>query len=708
MRVPKPKYDRALACVALSILLAPITVVGQEPAVPRTPAPDSLLSLSHYLDWEQVQDPRISPGGDEIVYTRQRVDETDDTWESDIWIMNADGSRKRHLVDGSQPRWSPSGDRIAYLTEGENGRPQIFVRWMEGTGSGTQVTHLEQRPHHVQWGPRGERIAFLKSVPAEDSWTPTLPEKPEGAEWTEPPRIIHRTHYRLDPRGFVEDAYTHLFVVDATGGSARQVTSGEWHVGARFDGIPYFLGDPYDWGPDGEQLVFDGYRAESATAADTVLNTSHIYTADISSGNVQRLTDVPGTWAAPAVSPDGQWVAFTGYGADHPIYYPTDLWVLPMDGQGERRHISGQLDRDAGKLFWNRESSGVYFDVSDHGRSNVYFAPADGSGPGQVTEGRHMLSLNSVSNGGTAVGVRSAPQEPGDVVRYSLSSPEDRVALTAVNQDVLNDVTVGDIEEIRYRSTGNTEIQGWIVKPPRFDPSEEYPLILAVHGGPHGMYNVGFDYGFQNFAANGFVVLYTNPRGSAGYGTDFAATIHRQGYPSVDHDDLMAGVDSLVARGYVDADRLFITGCSGGGKLSSWAITQTDRFAAAAVRCPVTNWISMAGTSDVPLWTHNWFEEPFWEDPSEWLDHSSLMHVGQVDTPTLLMTGELDARTPITQSEEFYQALKNRGVRTALLRFRKEHHGTGSQPSNFLRTQSYIMEWFRSKGRIGGVTVLDR
>ena len=207
------------------------------------------------------------------------------------------------------------------------------------------------------------------------------------------------------------------------------------------------------------------------------------------------------------------------------------------------------------------------------------------------------------------------------------------------------------------------------------------------------MYNVGFNYAFQNYAANGFVVLYTNPRGSTGYGTDFGNAIDN-GYPSVDYDDLIAGVDTVIGRGYIDTDRLFVTGCSGGGVLSSWVIGHTDRFAGAAVRCPVTNWISFAGTADVTVWGYYRFNGYPWENPDKWLEHSPLMHVGKVTTPTLLMTGELDLRTPMSQTEEYYQALKAVGVEAVMLRFNKEYHGTGSMPSNFMRTQLYIMSWF--------------
>ena len=200
---------------------------------------------------------------------------------------------------------------------------------------------------------------------------------------------------------------------------------------------------------------------------------------------------------------------------------------------------------------------------------------------------------------------------------------------------------------------------------------------------------------FQNFAANGFVVLVTNPRGSTGYGSEFINGIDHN-YPGPDYDDLMAGVDTVVGKGYVDTSRMYVSGCSGGGVLSSWVIGHTDRFAAAAVRCPVIDWLSMAGHTDIPLFTYSFFKKPFWEDPSDWLAHSSLMTVGKVTTPTLLMTGVLDRRTPMPQTEEYYAALKVKGVPVKLLQFNEEYHGTGSKPSNYIRTQLYMMELVQS------------
>ena len=352
----------------------------------------------------------------------------------------------------------------------------------------------------------------------------------------------------------------------------------------------------------------------------------------------------------------------------------------------------GHIILPAGALRPGRNVIVVYFTAGDRGTQNVHHASLNGQ-VRQVTEGVHMFSLSSISDGGKAAGTRTSYQLPGDVVHIDLKRGGEINQLTRVNEDVLGDKRLGEVEEVWYTSTDETRVQGWIVKPPDFDASSRYPLILHIHGGPHAMYNVSFSYFYQNLAANGYVVLYTNPRGSTGYGTAFGNAIDKA-YPSVDHEDLMAGVDELEGRGFVDADRLYVTGCSGGGVLSSWAIGQTDRFAAASVRCPVINWISFAGTADIVQWGYHRFDGYFWENPDKWLEHSPLMHVGKVTTPTLLMTGELDLRTPMSQTEEYYAALKVMGVETVMLRFNNEYHGTTRTPSNYMRTLLYLVDWF--------------
>jgi dipeptidyl aminopeptidase/acylaminoacyl peptidase len=694
---PRPAVWLALL-MAAALLLGGLPLAGSAQAQDDSDGPEG-LTVEHYLDWERVSNPQISPDGSTVVYSRSRVDVKKDTWKSEIWVMDADGSKNRFLLEGSSPRWSPSGDRIAYVAPGDNDKPQVFVKWMGESGGPTQVTHLEEAPRNVQWGPDGEHISFLKHVPDVKDWAVDIPSPPEGAKWTEGPRVVNRIHYRADGQGWMDEGWTHLFTVPATGGTARQITEGDWHVGARFDGLP--SGGGYDWTPDGSQIVFDGYGWQEGTP-DRNYRDSHIYAVDVASRDIRRLTDAAGTWTGPKVGPDGRRVAFTGYAETDLTYQAPSLWTMPLDGSAEKQKISGDLDRGINDLHWT-DGDALVFTVPSEGAHNVWTAEAGGSDPEPVTEGDHVVSLTSLSSDGVAVGTRATAKQPGDVVRYRLPAFDGFQALTDVNADVLQDVTLGDVEEIRYTSTDDAQIQGWIVKPPAFDASKDYPMVLFIHGGPHAMYDGAFSWLFQNLAANGYVVLYTNPRGSTGYGTDFAAAIS-QDYPSVDHEDLMTGVDSLMNRGYVDRDRQFVTGCSGGGVLSSWAIGQTDRFEAAAVLCPVTDWLSMAGTTDIPYFTYNFFEKPFWEDPTAWLEHSSLMYVDEVTTPTLLATGKKDLRTPMAQTEEYYQALKQQGVNTVMLRFNEEYHGIWSQPSNFMRAQRYIIEWFDNKGKIEGLT----
>ena len=647
--------------------------------------PDGTLKLETYLDWEWVADPRISPDGSQIIYTQSWVDKQNDRRSSSIYIMDADGERRRRLVeDGSSPQWSPSGDRILFTAEGEPEGTQIFVRYMDAEGAVTQVTHLENSPGSVEWSPDGTQIAFTMSVDSDNPWPISLPGRPDGASWTEAPKVVDRLVYRRDRRGYIDEGYSHLFVVPADGGTARQLTDGDWN----HNGVA--------WSPDGAEILFTSLRVEDA---EHEWRQSDIYSVAVASGAITRLTDRSGPDGSPVPSPDGSLIVYTGNDLTTDTYITRKIYVMNRDGSNSRM-ISDGFDRQASGMIWASDNSGVYMTVRSEGTSNLHFASVDG-GVRQVTEGNHMLSVASVA-AGMAVGTLSDYHQPGDVVAFALDSPDEVTRLTDVNTDVLAGVTLGDVEEVWYKSVEDYDIQGWIIKPPDFDPSNEYPLILAIHGGPHGMYNVGFNFGWQNHAANGYVVLYTNPRGSSGYGSAFGNSI-KNAYPGKDFDDLMAGVDLVVERGYIDEQNMFVYGCSGGGVLTSWVVGHTDRFAAASANCPVTNWLSFVGTTDGASWYRN-FEHFPWDDPSEHLRRSPLMYVGNVTTPTMLMTGEGDLRTPMPQTEEYYQALRVLKVPTAMIRFKNEWHGTSSMPSNFLRTHIYLREWFEKHRRGGRVT----
>jgi dipeptidyl aminopeptidase/acylaminoacyl peptidase len=662
------------------------------PAALLAQVPGDRLTLDMYLELEGVSDPQLSPDGTQIVYTRQAVDKVNDRRDSSLWIMNADGSKNRFLVDGSGARWSPSGDRIAYTAPGKPKGTQVFVRYMDAEGAITQITHADRAPGSLSWSPDGTQIAFAMLVEQKNPWAIKMPKAPDGAKWVETPHIVERLHWRQDRIGFVDEGYTHLFVVPTTGGTARQLTTGNFDdVSQRDDGL--------EWTPDGKSLVFSGLRADDA---EYQWRETEIYAVDVASGAVRQLTRHKGPDGKPTISPDGTKIAYVGFDWTKDTWVDSKLYVMNIDGSNPHI-VSGDWDRSPSALFWSADNSQIYFTAQTEGTENLYTVALTGATAGKVrpvTTGTHMLSVSSLGTQGRAVGVVTSFYKPPDVVAFDVKAPAQIKQLTFVNDDILAGKKLGKVEEIRYTSVDGVKIQGWYITPPDFDPAKKYPMQLHIHGGPHGMYGTGFNFGWQEHAANGYVVLYTNPRGSTGYGSQFGNMIMRA-YPSKDFDDLMAGVDTMLAKGFVDAQNMFVTGCSGGGVLTAWTVGHTDRFAAASSNCPVIDWVSFVGTTDGQSWYNN-FEKLPWEDPSEHIRRSPLTYVGNVKTPTMLMTGVQDLRTPMPQTESFYRALKLRKVPTAMVRFNNEWHGTSSTPSNFLRTQLYLRYWFDKYRRPSG------
>ncbi|HEY2779249.1 MAG TPA: S9 family peptidase [Steroidobacteraceae bacterium] len=643
------------------------------------------FTVGHYLDLQSARAPQISPDGSQILYTRTRIDKEADKYQSSIWIVNADGSHHRFLAKGSEAAWSPDGKSIAFIAEGPPKGAQIFALQLGLGGPPSQLTYLTEEPGNLHWSPDGKWIGFTMKVDDPEKWNIDLPAAPEGAKWAKAPRYTERMHTFRDRAGFTERSWRHLFLVASDGGTPRQVTSGNWNVGQ--NGFEVATSVDWDFMPDGRTAIIEGYKEGDSDRND---RESYIYSVDLKTGAAKRLTQTAGNWERPAISPDGKTIAYTGV-AKTDTNHVLDLWTMSADGSNATLQSEG-FDREPQNLKW-ADSSTLYFTAEDRGSVHLYAWSHGKKGVHPLTSGPEVLTSPSIAKGMIAA-IRTSFRSPGDVVLINPRRADAAQQLTHLNDGALNGLTLADAEEIEFDSSGGAHIQGWVVKPPDFDASRHYPLLLEIHGGPQAMYNVGFSPQFQNFAANGYVVVFLNPRGSTGYGTAFGDAILKH-YPGPDYDDLMAGVDAVLKKGIVDESRMYVSGCSGGGVLSSWVISHTNRFAAAAVRCPVIDWISMAGETDVPFFTYRFFKKPFWEDPTDWLAESSLMHVGNVKTPTLIMTGELDRRTPIPQSEEFYQALKYRGVPAAMLRFDQEFHGTGSKPSNWMRTQLYMMSWFQ-------------
>src|SRR2546429_130375 len=394
----------------LSLLLAPAPVAAQETAS------DTLLTVEHYLDWEQASDPQISPDGAQIIYTRRWVNKLEDKWESALWIMNADGSHQRFLVKGSGARWSPDGTRIVYLADGEPKGTQVFVRWMDAEGAVTQVPRVEETPADARWSPDGKAISFALLVPDSTLWKISMPQAPPGAKWTAAPRVVDDLHYRQDRVGFMKQGFTHLFLVPAEGGTPRQLTAGHWNVGARFDGLSGRVG--YDWTPDGQTLVFDGLRD---TTGDAQYRVSRIYALDVATGAIRTLVSRPGYWADPTVSPDGRTVAVAGADSSGQTHRTSDLYTTGIDGSG-LRDLSRSLDRDPGDLTWAPDGKAIYFTAPDRGAINVHVADLAG-GVRDLTQGAQVGSLASGARAPVAGGGPARPPPPPRAVGRRPAQP---------------------------------------------------------------------------------------------------------------------------------------------------------------------------------------------------------------------------------------------------------------------------------------------
>jgi dipeptidyl aminopeptidase/acylaminoacyl peptidase len=452
------------------------------------------------------------------------------------------------------------------------------------------------------------------------------------------------------------------------------------------------------WSVDSARIFFDGVAEEDY---ESVYGLSNLYSVDVASGAVTRLELPRGFWINPTASPEGGLLAFAGFehGEKTQTYTARELWVSRSDGSGLKK-ISADLDRDAETLQWSPDASGVYFSSDDNGSRQVFFASLEGE-VRQITHGNHAVYLGNFDRNGVAVASLSLPDQPPAIVSFSLSDFQGFERQTGPDPGKLAKAPIGEIEELRFESADGTALQGWLLKPPEFDASLKYPVILEIHGGPHEMYHWGWSTYFQGLAAQGFLVLYTNPRGSSGYGTPFGNAIDNDFPGEKDRADLMAAVEAVSAFPYADGSRLFVTGCSAGGTLTLWLVAHTQRFSAAAANCVISDFLAYAGTADVTDWSLHRFEERPWDNPSAWLEHSPLMMAGQIRTPTLLMGGEQDLRTPIAQAEQMFAALLVQGVPTRLVRFPTEAHGTTHAPSNLMRTILYISDWFRQWSRDG-------
>ncbi|MBI1391297.1 MAG: prolyl oligopeptidase family serine peptidase [Alphaproteobacteria bacterium] len=674
-----------VAMVGCSFLLGGAVAAEEASEAPsRNPA---YLAPMDAFNLEFASDPRMSPDGRRVAYVRRWNDVMTDKTRSNIWIVDSDGANHRPVasgrVDYGSPRWSPDGSRLAYVSS-EEGSPQIYVRWMD-TGDTALVTNLTAAPRDLAWSPDGRSIAFVMDVPLTSKpLVKTKLEKPENAEWNEPFKVIEAARFRQDGEGFYDPRRAHIFIAPADGGAPRQLTSGDFN----HDG-------PISWTPDGAEIVFASNRHEN-WELETI--ESDLFSVAIN-GALKQLTDEPGAESAPVVSPDGTRIAFLKT-PNRPLAYQLNrLMTMPVDG-GSATRLSADFNRDVEAPRWAADGSGIYFAYDDRGARHAGFMTLSGErrqiakGLGGESIGRPYVSGEfSVSRDGAVVFTGGAPDRPADLVMLRNGATS---RLTDLNSDALGHKKLGEVHEIVYSSSvDGTEIQGWYITPPDFDPAKKYPLVLEIHGGPHAAYSSDFSFELQRYAAEGYVVFYDNHRGSSSYGEEFGLLLQHK-YPSKDDfGDHMSGVDAMIAKGFVDPDRLFITGGSAGGVATAYIVGLTDRFKAAVAAKPIINWTSKPLTADSYIYqTRHQFPGMPWEAFDHYWERSPLSLVGNVTTPTLLMTGEEDYRTPITESEQFYQALTLRGIDTALVRVPGSGHGIAGRPSRMANKVEHILAWF--------------
>ncbi|NOX94106.1 MAG: S9 family peptidase [Alphaproteobacteria bacterium] len=673
----------APACFALACLALPVTSLAEDT---QTKDPSIFTDLDVF-QLEYASDTQISPDGSLIAYVRRSNNIMTDRTRSNIWTVATDDGDHRPLLSGksgySSPRWSPSGDRIAYVTGAEGGTPQLYVRWMD-SGQTALLTNLTHAPQSIAWSPDGTQIAFAMFVDGKPASLASAPAKPEGAEWAPAFKVFEDVLYRIDGAGYAKPGHPQIFVVPADGGTPRQMTDGEFNHGG-----------PLSWSPDGEVIYFSANRNDDW---ERDLVEGDIWRVDLNDKKLTQLTTRDGPDNSPLVSPDGARIAYLGFDDKMMGYQTPRIYVMDIDGSN-RTLLTGEFDRQIGAIAWagNDELIAQY---DDRGRSYLGRVTLDGEvtplvrDVGGTSLGRPYTSGGfSVNAKGDIAYTSGRASRPADVAMKLSGGSSTR--LTHLNDDLFADKTLGAVERMTWKSSADgRDIEGWLVTPPNFDRTKKYPLILEIHGGPFAAYGPNFSAEIQLYASAGYVVLYTNPRGSTSYGDTFANLIHHA-YPGEDYDDLMSGVDAAIARGFIDEDNLFVTGGSGGGVLTAWIVGKTDRFKASVVAKPVINWTSFSLTADFyTLFYKYWFANPPWEDPDAYWARSPLSLVGNVTTPTMVMTGEADYRTPSAEAEQFYQALQLREVDTALVRVPESPHHIAGRPSNLIAKAANIIAWF--------------
>lgn len=645
------------------------------------------FSYLDVYDLQYVSEPQISPNGDWVVYRRMGFDIMEDKAEGNLWRIKTDGTQHQKLtsreVSESNAMWSPSGDRLVFTSSTDEGS-EIYIYWIS-SGKIARISQLPFSPSSLTWSPNGNQLVFSMNVEQAAPVLAKMPKKPKGAKWADSPRITDRVYHEADGRGYINPGFNHIFTIPSDGGAPRQITSGNFHHRGRLS-----------WSNDSKQIFFSGNRNEDW---EYDFRNSEVYSVNVANGSINALTDRKGPDTSPVVSHDGKYIAYIGFEDKVQAYQVRKLHIMNSDGSG-KKVVSESLDRGVSNLVWNHKSDGLYFSYDDKGNSKVAHISLDGKinkladNMGGTSIGRPYAGGSfSVSINGTIAFTESTPKYPSELAVLGIKK-KTPLKITSLNKGLLDYKNLGKVEEIWYPSTyDQRHIQGWVVYPPNYDAAKKYPFLVENHGGPILNYGDRFSAEMQLYAANGYIIFYPNPRGSTSYGEEFGNLLYNN-YPGQDYNDVMDGVDFCISKGIAHEDQLFVTGGSAGGIMSAWMIGKNNRFEAAVVAKPVVNWISKTLVADNYFgYANSRYPGQPWENFEGYWKFSPLSLVGNIETPTMVMVGMNDLRTPPSEAKQLYHALKLRKIETVLVEIPDASHGIANRPSNLITKIAHTLAW---------------
>lgn len=646
------------------------------------------LDYADIFNIEYADNPQYHPSGDYLIYERVSMDKYEDKQTRSLWRLNPKTKRHAPLISNIANSYngvfSKDGKKIAFLSSIQKGS-QIFVYDLVNKDL-IQITQAEQTPSNIEFSHDAKHIAFTQFTPIDNKpLFSDMPKAPKGANWSQGATVIDAVLYRADGGGYAKKGFTQIYTVAVDGGTAKQLTSAHFNHNG-----------PLAFSAESKLLYFSSNQHD-----DWELHplSSDIYAVNTSTSKQTKILDLDGPQSAPSLSPNGKYLAFL-HTNDRKLSYQVNQIMLLNLKTKQLSALSPKLDRQIQDLQWLANSKALLFSYADNAQTKLAKVSLSGkitnlnAQLGSQALGRPYISGDfTVSTNEDIVFTRNNAQRPADLYLYK--GKKAPLALTQLNEDALAQIALGQTQAIQVNSSvDGLSIDAWIAYPPNFDANNQYPLILEIHGGPHAAYSNTFSLEIQLMAAKGYVVVWSNPRGSSSYGEDFGNTIHHN-YPSNDYHDLMDVVDATIAKGSIDSNNLFVTGGSGGGVLTAWIVGKTDRFKAAVVAKPVINWLSFALTADAyPFFSQYWMPGLPWEIHEHLWKYSPLSLVGNVSTPTMLLTGEADYRTPISETEQYYQALKLAGVPTAMVRIPGASHSIAARPTRLMQKIGNILAWF--------------